>query len=397
MLGAGKPLRRKKGEAMTHRIRNWGALLAVALCASAVRAETIIVDGTPIQDAVDLAQPGDTILVRPGIYTATPGSGSDAVVTVTKDDITLIGSHGAIIDATNFTFGIRVGELAPIGPEGCPPITVHGFTVKGFTFRNAEFSGTQLVGVEDFRLVDGRYFDNEEYGPFPICSKRGLISGNFASGHEDASIYIGDSDDVQIYNNTVSANVIGIEVENSTHVRVRSNHATGNTVGIAVIVLPDLPFPYTESVLIIDNVITANNFPNPIPPDSGDVIGLLPTGTGIFNLGADRVGIVRNTITHNNSFGIATVGNIFAGDDDRIEPFVDNNRTEGNVITDNGASPDPLRAFTPGTDIIFIFDVLDPVTGDLVLPDPNPFDNCYTDNEYGSDFPGGIVAAFPCD
>jgi parallel beta-helix repeat protein len=269
--------------------------------------------------------------------------------------------------------------------------------MKGFTIRNADFSGVQLIGVTNFRLWDGVYLDNGEYGPFPICSTHGEIGENFASGHEDASIYVGDDDGILVHDNTVSDNVIGIEVENSTNVVVRGNSIVGNTAGILVVVLPDLPFYYTDSVLIEDNVITSNNFPNPIPPDSGDVIGLIPTGSGIVNVGGDRVVVRRNIITGNDSLGIGTIANSFFVEDPRIEPFVDLNRTAGNTITGNGAHPDPLRAFTPGADIIFIPHVIDLFTGDLIALDPDPSDNCYADNEFGVDFPAGVTAEFACD
>ena len=370
-------------------------LLAGAFTVCTVHAEVIVVDGTPIQEAVDRASPGDTIFVKAAVYAGTPGS--DALVTIEKDDITLVGSHGAIIDGTGFTYGVRVGALAPIGPDGCPPISVHGFRMEGLTVRNADFAGVQLIGVDSFRLADGVYLGNGEYGPFPICSTRGEIVGNFASGHEDASIYVGDDDGILVHDNTVSNNVIGIEVENSTNVVVRGNFASGNTAGVLVVVLPGLPFPYTDSVLIADNVITSNNLPNPIPPDSGDVIGLIPTGSGIVNVGGDRIVVRRNFITGNDSLGIGTIANFFFVDDPRIEPFVDQNHTTGNTITGNGAHPDPLRAFTPGADIIFIFHVIDPATGQLIAPDPDPSDNCYAGNEFGVDFPAGITAAFPCD
>ena len=59
------------------------ANLGVGRCGTVIQVRA----GESIQAAVDAAQPGDTIVVGPGVYTAT---GTDAVVTITTDDLTLI-------------------------------------------------------------------------------------------------------------------------------------------------------------------------------------------------------------------------------------------------------------------------------------------------------------------
>ncbi len=337
--------------------------------------------------------PGDTIVVKDGVYTGT--AGDDAVVTITTDDLTLIGSRNAVIDASGFEYGIMVGDDGPIGPGGCPPVTVRNFRIKGFTIRDADDTGLRLVGVDGYRITHGAYIDNHEYGPFPICSTNGLIAHNFATGHDDAAIYVGDDDGVVVRHNWVTGSAIGIEIENTINAEVRHNRLWGNTAGILVVVLPGLPMPFTSDVWIHHNVITDNDLPNPIPPGAGPV-GLIPTGTGILNVGGDRVLIEQNRITGNDSFGVALVGNPFFLFDPRIEPFVDDNEVRDNVITDNGASPDPLRATTPGVDIVFVPDVVAPGGGPVIISDPDPTDNCFAGNVFGTDFPPGITSLFPC-
>lgn len=365
-------------------------LLTPLLLAPGCGRTIVVHDGDSIQAAVDAAQPGDTILVLPGVYTGTPGD--ESVVDVQTSDLTITGTWNAVIDATGFEYGIMVGQDVPITPAGCPPITVTNFKLHGLTIRDADHTGVHMKGVDGFELNHSRYIDNDEYGPFPICSRNGEIRGNWASGSNDAAIYVGDDQNVDVLYNYVTDSVAAIEIENTSGSVVKGNIVTGNTGGILAFVLPGLPQPFTDTVLIEHNQIFDNNRTN---TGSGAVAGV-PEGTGILIIGADNVTVRHNDITGNNSFGIAAIGNPFVFFDPRIEPFVDNLRVEDNTITGNGLDPDALRSFTPGADIIFLPDVFDTTTGMLLLPDPDPTDNCFTGNVFDTDFPAGIVPFFPC-
>ena len=371
------------------------AILSPLLLAPGCNPPIIVKNGESIQAAVDQAQPGDTILVLPGTYTGTPGD--DSVVDVQTSNIAIRGTWNAVIDATGFEYGIMVGQDAPIGPAGCPPITVTGFTLVGLTIQNAPETGVRLVGVDDFKLNHSQYLDNLEYGPFPVCSTHGEIRGNHVSGSLDAGIYVGNDQNVDVIDNVVTDNVAGIEIENSLNSVVSGNTVTGNTGGILVFVLANLPQPFTETVLIEDNLIADNNRTN----DGMGAVGTVPEGTGILILGADDVTVQLNEITGNDSFGIAITGNFNVFLDPRIEPFNDDVVVQQNDITGNGANPDPLRTFTPGADIIFLPDVFDPgpitgMPGALLLVDPDASDNCFEKNKFDVDFPPGVVDAFAC-
>lgn len=365
------------------------AILAPTLMAPGCGPPILVHKGESIQAAVDSASPGSTILVLPGTYTGTPGD--DAVVHVRTSGITIKGSKNAVIDATGFEYGIMVGEDAPINAAGCPPITVTDFHLDGLTIKNAEDSGVRMVGVDGFSMNRTRYIDNLEYGPFPICSKNGEIRENYASGSHDAAIYVGDDQRVDVIDNYVTDSVAGIEIENTFDSIVRGNTLTKNTGGILAFVLPGLPQPFTDMVLIEDNHVYDNNRDN---TGSGSV-GLVPIGTGILIIGADNVTVRNNEVTDNDTFGLAVIGNPFFFFDPRIEPFVDNLVVEDNTFLDNGGTPDTARSAASG-DIVYVPDVIDPVSGTLLLPDPDPSDNCFANNTFDVDFPPGVVAAFPC-
>lgn len=344
--------------------------------AQAAKGDVIVVSGS-IQAAVDAAKPGDTIVVPPGTY--------DGGVVVDTSGITIRGSRAAVIDATGHRYGIQVGTgRIGVGPNGnpvCPPLALHGITIDGLTIQHADDTGVRLIGVDGFHLTHGRYVDNEEYGPFPVCSANGLIDFNDVSGTDDAGIYVGDDSRVTVANNHVSGCAIGVEIENSLHSVVRDNKTVGNTVGILVSLLPGLPMPVNDDTLIEDNVVNHNNLPNPVPFDSGDDVGLLPTGTGILNVGGDDVVIRSNAVVGNDSVGVAIIRSPFGPLDPRLEVNPDANKILANTILRNGRSPDPVRAATPGADIVY---------------DGTGVGTCFGRNVFATEFPAGITALFPC-
>ena len=60
-------------------------------------------------------------------------------------------------------------------------------------------------------------------------------------GASDAGFYVGQSRNIIVRRNRAEGNVAGIEIENSIGADVYENTATGNTGGILVFNLPDLP------------------------------------------------------------------------------------------------------------------------------------------------------------
>ncbi len=351
-------------------------------------------DGESIQDAVDAATPGTTIIVYPGFYTA--AAGERAVVEVLTDDIRLIGKAGAVIDATGNDYAVKVGDRS----FGCLAGAIQGFSIRGFTFQNADNSGVFLANVDNYSMTKGIYLDNAEYGPYPICSRDGVVAENFASGHDDAAIYVGQSDGTLIERNEVFDSVIGIEVENSSNAIVRNNKVEGNTAGIFLVVLPGLNIPFAENILVENNNVRDNNRVNTATDGN---LALLPEGTGILNLGADFAVIRNNQVWGNRTYGIVLAGNPFSVLDPRIEPFIDGNEVRNNISKGNGYDPDVDRALAPGGDIVYSPDVRFPPT--IPFPptaDPDPTDNCFDSNTFQTQFvgadamPGATLADFPC-
>jgi parallel beta-helix repeat protein len=334
-------------------------LAAAVLCVlpSTAQARKIRVAPTgstsAIQTAVNEANPGDTIVVSPGRYTG-------PTISVKTSGLTITGSKAAIIDATSDTYGITVGTQLTFAPgPACPAYGVSNFTISGLTVRNAEDTGIFLFGVDKFEVSGGNYLNNREYGIFPRCSRDGLISRNSGGGGNDATIYVGVDENTVVEKNRLVGGELGIELESTDNSVVRGNMLTDNTTGIFVIVLPNLPKSSTETALIEGNIVYKNNRPNPFPPvcqtpgtrpgcveEFFDDLQLLPSGSGILNVGGHNVTIRRNIVIKNDTVGVGVVENPFG--------FGSSNDTvvTSNIIIQNGKSPDPR---TQGSgDIVYL-------------------------------------------
>ncbi|HXQ39385.1 MAG TPA: parallel beta-helix domain-containing protein [Anaerolineales bacterium] len=340
-------------------------LLSITITSAyALRAQSnIIVVTTTIQAAVDAANSGDTVRVPPGMYYEN--------VFVTKDNITIEGSIGAIMDGTGLsgTSGITVRSLTPLA-------RINGFRLTGLQVQNYSRNGVILVRVDNYQIDHGVYVDNDAYGIFPIRSSHGVIEFNHVSGSDDTGIYIGQSSDAVIRKNQVTDCTVGINVEVSSNITVQDNKVMDNTIGTAALVLPGLSVTETTNIQINGNLFMRNNRPNPMT-DPTDILSQLPSGIGLLVFGADHVTVMDNKISDNNSAGIAViqVPPALAALDPRINPLPDHNEISKNVVLSNGSNPDPKIAPFPPSDLIW---------------DVSGTNNCWSDNVSKTSFPSSL-------
>ena len=342
-------------------IRSVLPFLGVLLFAAASPASArVVVVSTTIQAAVDASQPGETVKVPPGTYREN--------VVVAKNDLTIEGSPGAVLEG--------VGVSGDTGIHVAPPpsaATIKGFRLRGLRVQNFAENGVLIENGRDFVVTGGRYLGNHEYGIFALHSADGRIEGNSVSGSDDTAIYVGQSHDITVQDNVVEDSTVGIEVENSTDVTVESNRCSGNSAGILVDVLPGLDETVTRNVTARDNVLVQNNRPNPVT-DPSDILSLLPSGVGLLNVGGDRLTAEGNIAVGNQSAGIivAQLPPAAAALDPRINPFPDNDEIRNNVALGNGANPDPKIAPLPGADLVWDF---------------SGSGNCWANNVFQTSFP----------
>lgn len=321
-----------------------GPATAIRSLETPTSGELIVVkDGESIQDAVKAASPGAVIKVMPGTYKET--------VYVDKDNITLSG----VIEQGNYPVlhgeGVRNDAVLYSG---------NGFTVENFYITKYKGNGIMGQAGNNYIIRNNIVVDTGVYGIFPQLGKNGLVSHNVISGIEDAAIYVGMSDNVDVVYNEVFGSVAGIEIENSRSALVEGNYVYDNTGGILAFITPGLPIKTCGDVIIRNNFVVKNNHENFAIP--GSLVSNIPPGTGVLVMACDDVVVEDNIISGNESMGILftdfSLATSAANDPDS-DPAPNRPKILNNIMQDNGGNPAPMvQAFlatqleTVGPDII---------------------------------------------
>lgn len=205
------------------------ALLILSVVPASGRSIVVVPGpGTPLQDGIDAALPGDTVRVREGTYAES--------ITIDKP-LKVLGKK-AVIDA-----GCGVLTAVQIAADA---VTLRTLEVRGGSFYGIDTSTRDLVVIDRVRLVPT--CPNVEYGINVFQGRRMRIRGNHienVNGFGDAAIYIGGTPpdaDLRVERNVLTGpNGRGIIVEDSLDnpgkpigVRVRKNEITGAGIGIYV-------------------------------------------------------------------------------------------------------------------------------------------------------------------
>ena len=280
----------------------------------------VVKDGESIQNAVNAAQPGDTIRVMPGTYIET--------VYIDKDGIRLIG----VIEQGNWPTLEGEGRLNDA-------VLYSGNNIVVENLKITHYKGNAIMGQagNNFEIRNNLIVDTGVYGVFPQLGQNGIVEGNVISGIEDAAIYVGMSDNVHVAHNEVFDSVAGIEIENSRHAIVENNYVHNNTGGILAFITPGLPIKTTRDVIIRHNFIVDNNTANFGAP--GSTVSGIPAGTGILVMAADEVVIHDNIITGNKVAGVLVVDHHNAANvtiDPESDPTPDKVAILNNFMMNNG-------------------------------------------------------------
>lgn len=214
------------------------------------------------------------------------------------------------------------------GAEGLL-VSANDFTIEDLAIEDTKGDALKInqsknVTIRRVRTewTNGANTDNGAYGIYPVQSENILIEGSVAIGASDAGIYVGQSKNIVVRDSRAEYNVAGIEIENSTHADVYRNVATKNTGGILVFDLPNLPVQGGQATRVFNNDIYSNDTENFAP--EGNIVGNVPTGTGLLILANDNIEVFENRFADNGNVNIMIYSFLFGGrqiEDTKYDPY----------------------------------------------------------------------------
>lgn len=310
-----------------------GAGLVLSACGRAAAPPEPTEFQKELQGRLIRAQPGETIEIPAGRYELTR--------TLTLTGKSGIRLRGAGMDKTILSFK---GQTT--GAEGIK-VAADGFSLEGLTIQDTKGDAFKIersdgVVVRDVKAewTRGPHADNGAYGIYPVQCTNVLIEGAVAIGASDAGIYVGQSSQVVVRKSRALRNVAGFELENTKQAELVDNEAIGNTGGILVFDLPDLPVQGGRDIRVHRNLVRGNNEPNFAP--SGNIVAKVPTGTGVMIMANDSVEVFDNTIEDHRSMNLAVLSYYVTEEtikDARYDPYPEGISVHGNRFARGGYDP----------------------------------------------------------
>ena len=302
---------------------------------------------TELQEQLIMATPGSVIEIPAGTYEFDRPLSLDGIANVTI--------KGAGMDQTILSF-----RNQKVGAEGLR-ITADSVTIADLTVRDSKGDCIKVQDANGLTIQNvrttwsgGAKESNGGYGLYPVSCQNVLLENCEASYASDAGIYVGQSTNVIVRNCYAFENVAGIEIENCVNAEVYDCRAEGNTGGILVFDMPDLPLRNGRTCRVYRNKIVENNHKNFAP--EGNIVGIVPPGTGIILLAAKDVEIFENEIIGHKTIGTAIASYQIAQkpwNDQEYDPYTYDIYVHDNTYERKRGLPDLSKDFGKLVNLLF--------------------------------------------
>lgn len=288
------------------------------------------------KEALITALPGNIIILPAGEHMMSSAASLDV------NNVTIRG-QGRDSTVLNFSGQLSGGESLLVVSDN---VLVEALAIIDSPADGIKFKSSNGVTIRNVRVEwsCGACEENGAYGLYPVETSNVLIEDSIVIGASDAGVYVGQSDNIIVRRNEVRLNVAGIEIENSTRSDVYENVAEENTGGILVFDLPNLSQDGAVA-RVFNNTIRSNNTPNFAP--EGNIVGVVPTGTGILAMAFDDVEVFDNIIEDNQSIAATIVSYEISGfttDDPDYDPYPRGVYFHDNQYDNNGYDPKGIAA-----------------------------------------------------
>lgn len=270
----------------------------------------------------------------------------DTALSLDVNNVTIRG-QGQAKSVLNFRDQLSGGESLLITSNN---VVLEDFAVVDPPSDGIKFKFSNGVTMRAMRVewTCGACEENGAYGLYPVQTENVLIEDSIVIGASDAGIYVGQSDKIIVRRNKASLNVAGIEIENSTNSEVYDNTAVNNTGGVLVFDLPNLSREGART-RVYNNTIHDNNTPNFAP--EGNIVGVVPQGTGMLIMAFSDVEVFGNSIRNNQSAAVVIVHYDISGfttDDPDYDGAPRRVFIHDNEHANNGYEPADLAAEVAG-------------------------------------------------
>lgn len=266
-----------------------------------------------IQDAVAAAKPGDLVLISPGTYHEEVVVGTERIVVRGTDrNRVVLDGNGRLID------GIKV-TADQVSIEN---LTVRDYAVNGVLFAAPYGGDGPQEGPVGWRASYVTTHANGLYGLYAFGTGAGRFDHNYASGHPDSGIYVGQCQDcgALVIDNIAERNAIGYENTNASGVIVARNIFRSNRVGMTIASGRQELLAPQDGGQIVANLVADNDDPQTPETEGG-------FGVGIALAGGQGNVVERNVVKGHPGAGIVLI--------DQDGYPAERNQVTDNVLTDN--------------------------------------------------------------